>query len=90
MIFIQKHLKSLWQYYKEIPALDDNGAITDFDGTTNLTNSFKFKSNITGETNNDREINGVEKMVPLKYLSNFWRTLEMPLINCEIEPILNW
>ena len=27
-------------------------------------------------------------MVPLKYLSNFWRTLEMPLINCEVELIL--
>ena len=32
----------------------------------------------------------VEIMVPLKYLSNFWRTLEMPLINCEIELILTW
>ena len=29
-------------------------------------------------------------MVPLKYLSNFWRTLEMPLTNCEVELILNW
>ena len=29
-------------------------------------------------------------MVPLKYLSNFWRTLEMPLINCEVELILDW
>ena len=29
-------------------------------------------------------------MVPLKYLSNFWRTLEMPLIHCEIELILTW
>ena len=29
-------------------------------------------------------------MVPLKYLSNFWRTLEMPVINCEIELILTW
>ena len=29
-------------------------------------------------------------MVPLKYLSNFWRTLEMPLINCELELILTW
>ena len=29
-------------------------------------------------------------MIPLKYLSNFWRTLEMPLINCEVELILNW
>ena len=27
-------------------------------------------------------------MVPLKYLSSFWRTLEIPLINCEIELIL--
>ena len=29
-------------------------------------------------------------MVPLKYLSNFWRTLEMPLINCEVNLILKW
>ena len=29
-------------------------------------------------------------MVPLKYLSNFWRTLEMPLKNCEVELILTW
>ena len=29
-------------------------------------------------------------MVPLKYLSNFWRTLEMPLINCEVNLILIW
>ena len=28
-------------------------------------------------------------MVPVKYLSNFWRTLEMPLVNCEIELILD-
>ena len=29
-------------------------------------------------------------LVPLKYLSNFWRTLEMPLINCEVNLILTW
>ena len=28
--------------------------------------------------------------MPLKYLSNFWRTLEMPLINCEVNLILTW
>ena len=28
--------------------------------------------------------------VPLKYLSNFWRSLEMPLINCKIESKLKW
>ena len=32
----------------------------------------------------------VKIRVPLKYLSNFWRTLEMPLINCEINLILTW
>ena len=32
----------------------------------------------------------VEIMVPLKYLSNFWRTLPMPLINCEITLLLSW
>ena len=43
--------------------------------------------------NNDGNIAGrvdVEIMVPLKYLSNFRRTLEMSLINCEVEVILNW
>ena len=29
-------------------------------------------------------------MIPLKYLSNFWRTLEMHLINCEVNLILTW
>ena len=29
-------------------------------------------------------------MVPLKYLSSFWRTLEMPLINCEVKLYLTW
>ena len=38
---------------------------------------------------NDNE-KDVEIMVPLKYLSNFWRTLEMPLTNCEINLILTW
>ena len=62
----------------------------------NETDSFNFKSNIIGKTaanNDDGNIAGrvdVEIMVPLKYLSNFWRTLEMPLINCEIELILTW
>ena len=72
---------SLWQYCKDIPAVNNAGNIVDFTAT-NTTDSFKFKTKITGQTNNDGEINGVEIMVPLKYLSNFWRTLEIPLINC--------
>ena len=38
----------------------------------------------------DDETKNVEIKVPLKYLSSFWRTLEMPLINCEINLILTW
>ena len=44
---------------------------------------------MTGQTRDDGRKN-VEIMVPLKYLSKFWRTLEMPLINCEINLILTW
>ena len=80
---------SLWQYCKDIPAVNNDGDIVIFDGTNN-TDSFKFKSNIIGKTNNNGAIENVAKMVPLNYLSNFWRTLDMPLINCEIELILNW
>ena len=79
---------SLWKYCKEIPAVNNDGNIVDFNGA-NATDSFNFKTKITGQTNDDGIIN-VEIMVPLKYLSNFWRTLEMPLINCEIELILDW
>ena len=40
---------------------------------------------MTGKPPNDNNVKDVEIMVPLKYLSNFWRTLEMPLINCEVK-----
>ena len=79
---------SLWQYCKDIPALNANDEITHFT-EPNLTDSFNFKVKITGQTGNTGRKN-VEIMVPLKYLSNFWRTLEMPLINCEVNLILTW
>ena len=79
---------SFWQYCKEILAVNNAGNIADFDGT-NATDSFNFKTKITSQTNNDGTIN-IEIMVPLKHLSNLWRTLEMPLINCEVKLILTW
>ena len=78
----------LWQYCKDIPPVNNNNEIVDFTGD-NLTNSFNFKAKITGQTGNDGT-KDVGIMVPLKYLSNFWRTLEMPLINCEVNLILTW
>ena len=68
---------SLWQYYKD----DPNDNITQSE-------SFKSKIKITGKTPAAGNTKDVEIIVPLKYLSNFWRTLEMPLINCEVNLIL--
>ena len=52
--------------------------------------ALKSKVKITGKTPSNRNTNDVEIIVPLKYLSNFWRTLEMPLINSEVNLILTW
>ena len=71
----------LWQYFRDEPVDDDDDCIED-------SKSFKSKENITGKTPHDDNEKDVEIMVPLKYLSNFWRTLEMPLINCEVNLIL--
>ena len=70
---------SLWQHYRDEP-------------NNNLANSesFKFKVKITGKTPNNGNEKHVEIIVPLKYLSNFWRTLEVPLINYEVNLILTW
>ena len=51
--------------------------------------SFKYKANLIGDTENNGTKNGVKIAVPLKHLSNFWRSLEMPLINCKVELSLN-
>ena len=77
---------SLWQYCKDIPARNANDEIIIF-AEGNTTDSFNFKVKIKGGTGNNGT-KDVEIMVPLKYLSNFWRTLEMPLINCEVNLIL--
>ena len=88
MIIIQKASGSLWQYCKEIAAVNNTGDIVDFNGA-NATDSFNFETKITGQTDNNGRID-VEIMAPLKYLSNFWRILVMHLINCEVELILTW
>ena len=69
---------SLWQYYRDEP----NDIFAESE-------SFKSKIKIKGKTPNDDNEKDVEIMVPLKYLSNFWRTLEIPLINCEVTLLLN-
>ena len=81
----------MWNYYRDEPSnpLSANSK------------SFRYKTSITGNTYNlvagddGYDVNNVgknkiETVVPLKHLSNFWKTLNIPLINCEIELILTW
>ena len=78
-IIVQKHQEVCWQYYIDDP-------------NDNITQSESFKSEIktTGKTPAAGNTEDVEIAVPLKYFSNFWRTHETPLINCEISLILTW
>ena len=77
----RKTTGSLWNYYRDEPSkpLSSNSE------------SFKYKTSIVGKApeNNDSFTN-VKFVIPLKYLSNFWRSLNIPLINCEVELILTW
>ena len=66
----------------------NNSNIVDF-AVNNLTKSFNFKAKVTGQIG-DNGTKEVKIMVPLKYFRNFRRTLEMSLINCEINLILAW
>ena len=68
---------SLWRYYRDDP--NDNLIESE---------SFRSKMQITGNTPTNGNTKVIEIIVPLQYLSNFWRTLEMPLINCGINFIL--
>ena len=87
----RKTTGSLWNYYRNEPS----------DPLFSSSESFEYKTSITGNTYNvgddeddyDAEKvgkNETEIVIPLKHLSNFWRTLNIPLINCEIELILTW
>ena len=70
---------SLWQHFRDEP-----------DVNVEDSESLKSKIKITRKTPAAGNEKDVEIMVPLKYLSNFWKTLEIPLINCEVNLILTW
>ena len=77
-----------WNYYR-----DEQNSDTDDKGINySIINSksFDYKANFmkSGVTQNNLTKNNVKMVVSLKYLSNFWRSLNIPLINCEVELIL--
>ena len=74
---------NLWQFKRAEIGGDDDLTV-DAQHIPNNSSSFKYKSSFI------RDKNGVKIAVPLKYLSNFWRSLEMLLINCRVELLLKW
>ena len=70
---------SLWDFKSD--EIVDNADVT----IDNNAPSFKYKASLIGNTGNDGTKNGVKIAVPLKYLNNFWRSLEIPLINSKAE-----
>ena len=85
----RKTIENLWNYYRDEPNSGINGGIN---YSIMGSKSFDYKANFIedGVTHNNLTKNDVKIVVPLKYLNNFWRSLNIPLINCEIELILTW
>ena len=96
----RKTIGSLYNYYRY--ELSDDADDNNFDNIKVVnSNTFKYKNKITGNTYNvdagaqgyDVNKNGtqeVELAIPLKYLGNFWRALNIPLISCEVSLELKW
>ena len=80
---------SLWQFKRDEQNMNNGNPAN---VTTADSSSFKYKSSFfkTLEDDDNGVFKNVKIAVPLKYLSNFWRSLEMPLINCKIHLELNW
>ena len=80
----------LWQFKR------DESPVTDAGNPDNVSvdnsTSFKYKSSFFKSLRaaDNQVFQNVKRAVPIKYLSNFWRSLEMPLINCKIHLELNW
>ena len=81
---------SLWQFKRDEPPVNNAD-----DLTIDNSQSLKYKAALVGKTKDavndtNSSVKSTKTVVPLKYLSNFWRSLEMPLINCSVHLELNW
>ena len=71
----------MWNYYRDEPS----------NPLSSNSESFTYKTNIIGKTPEDNDsLTSTKVVIPLKHLSNFWRSLNVPLINCKVELILTW
>ena len=95
----RKTIGSLYNYYRDELTDDNNNNFANRNVVNS--NAFKYKNKIIGNTYNvdagadgyDANKNGthlLELAIPLKYLGNFWRALNIPLISCEVSLELKW
>ena len=70
----------MWNYYRDEPSNPLNTS----------SESLKYKVGILGKTPQNNYSLTAEVVIPLKHLSSFWKNLNIPLINCEVELILTW
>ena len=96
----RKTIGSLYNYYRD-ELSDDNNPNNFPNANVVNSNTFKYKNKITGNTYNVAEgadghdatrvdKQDIELAIPLKYLGNFWRALNIPLISCEVFLELKW
>ena len=79
---------SLWQFKRDESPVRNTGNPENI--STNNSLSFKYKSSILEKPDADGILKNAKIAVSLKYLSKFWQSLEMALINCKIHVELNW
>ena len=71
----------MWNYYRDEPS----------NPLSSNPESFKYKTSITGKIPEDNDLlTNAKLVIPLKHLRNFWTSLNIPLVNCEVELILTW
>ena len=79
--------RNFWNIYRDGP---NSGAVGDINYSIKVSKSFDYKTSITGELEGNITKKEVQIAVQLKHLSNFWKTLDIPLINCAKNFILTW
>ena len=97
----RKTTGSLWNYYRDEPSNPRSSNSESFRYKTSITgNTYNVDKKVTDDDFNEVDNpkydankvgkNETEVAIPLKHLSNFWKSLNIPLINCEVELILTW
>ena len=82
-----KATRRLWNYYRDEP---NSGAEGNINYSIKDSKSLDYKTKITGRLEGNDTGKEAEIVVPLKNLSNFWKTVDIPLIKMEINLILTW